>query len=372
MHATGMTWTSSRPDIATVSAAGVVTGDRTRQRRRSQCPTPSATAAAPTVTVRQMLTLSLLRQRRRIGQRDVGSVRHRLRRDLFARSFVSDSPVTLTATPAPNSTFTGWTGCDSVSGATCTVNDDQCAIGHRDLHAEALHAGGREDRHRPRDRDVEPAGHQLRNRLLERLRGHTVVTLTASPALGSAVHGLDWLRRSERIHLHGRHERDERSVSADFLGVPFAVRRRGGRAHVQTRQGARDDTRPSGNWWSSVLETTGARSRWRRRTIAAGSTACGDGSTAWREERTIVQALRGVPRNGTVLDAACGTGRITALLQQEGFRASGCDVSPAMMAVARQRLTSARLRRRSARLRAASSACRIPTSRSTPSPASAC
>ena len=26
MHATGMTWTSSRPDIATVSAAGVVTG----------------------------------------------------------------------------------------------------------------------------------------------------------------------------------------------------------------------------------------------------------------------------------------------------------------------------------------------------------
>ena len=43
----------------------------------------------------------------------------------------------------------------------------------------------------------------------------------------------------------------------------------------------------------------------------------------WREERTIVQALHGVPRSGTVLDAACGTGRITALLQQQGFRASG-------------------------------------------------
>jgi SAM-dependent methyltransferase len=60
----------------------------------------------------------------------------------------------------------------------------------------------------------------------------------------------------------------------------------------------------------------------------------------WREERTIAQALHGVPRGGTVLDAACGTGRITALLQQQGFRATGCDVSPAMMAVARQRLTS--------------------------------
>ncbi|MFL5310528.1 MAG: InlB B-repeat-containing protein [Myxococcales bacterium] len=29
--------------------------------------------------------------------------------------------VTLTAAPAVGSNFTGWTGCDSVSGATCTV-----------------------------------------------------------------------------------------------------------------------------------------------------------------------------------------------------------------------------------------------------------
>lgn len=59
-----------------------------------------------------------------------------------------------------------------------------------------------------------------------------------------------------------------------------------------------------------------------------------------REERAIELALRRVPRHGTVLDAACGTGRITALLQQNGFQAAGCDVSTAMMAVARQRLTS--------------------------------
>jgi hypothetical protein len=36
-------------------------------------------------------------------------------------SFVSDSQVTLTAAANTDSTFTGWTGCDSVSGATCTV-----------------------------------------------------------------------------------------------------------------------------------------------------------------------------------------------------------------------------------------------------------
>jgi ubiquinone/menaquinone biosynthesis C-methylase UbiE len=60
----------------------------------------------------------------------------------------------------------------------------------------------------------------------------------------------------------------------------------------------------------------------------------------WREERAIEWALRGVPRGSAVLDAACGTGRITALLQRSGFRATGCDISLAMMAVAHRRLTS--------------------------------
>jgi ubiquinone/menaquinone biosynthesis C-methylase UbiE len=60
----------------------------------------------------------------------------------------------------------------------------------------------------------------------------------------------------------------------------------------------------------------------------------------WREERSIESALRGVRRGGTVLDAACGTGRITALLQKNGFRATGCDISLAMMTVAHRRLTS--------------------------------
>jgi hypothetical protein len=36
-------------------------------------------------------------------------------------AFNQSSPVTLTATPAFLSIFTGWTGCDSVSGMTCTV-----------------------------------------------------------------------------------------------------------------------------------------------------------------------------------------------------------------------------------------------------------
>ena len=36
-------------------------------------------------------------------------------------SYESGAIVTLTATPATGSNFTSWSGCDAVSGTTCTV-----------------------------------------------------------------------------------------------------------------------------------------------------------------------------------------------------------------------------------------------------------
>jgi len=59
-----------------------------------------------------------------------------------------------------------------------------------------------------------------------------------------------------------------------------------------------------------------------------------------REERAIELALRGLQPGSRILDAACGTGRITALLRHNGYRATGCDISRAMMDVARRRLAS--------------------------------
>ena len=38
------------------------------------------------------------------------------------------------------------------------------------------------------------------------------------------------------------------------------------------------------------------------------------------EERIIRRALRGLPPGNRVLDVACGTGRVTALLRRQGFR----------------------------------------------------
>ena len=42
-------------------------------------------------------------------------------RAVCTASYDSGTPVTLTASPATGSIFTGWSGCNTVSGATCTV-----------------------------------------------------------------------------------------------------------------------------------------------------------------------------------------------------------------------------------------------------------
>jgi SAM-dependent methyltransferase len=59
-----------------------------------------------------------------------------------------------------------------------------------------------------------------------------------------------------------------------------------------------------------------------------------------REERAFELALCGLRPGSGVLDAACGTGRISALLLRNGFRATGCDISRAMMTVARRQLAA--------------------------------
>jgi len=55
------------------------------------------------------------------------------------------------------------------------------------------------------------------------------------------------------------------------------------------------------------------------------------------EERAVARALQMLKPGSTMLDAACGTGRITALLLKNEFAVRGCDISFAMMSVARRR-----------------------------------
>jgi hypothetical protein len=50
--------------------------------------------------------------------------------DICSHVYYDGTPITLTATPSTGSVLTGWSGCDSVTGATCivTVNSDQTVI----------------------------------------------------------------------------------------------------------------------------------------------------------------------------------------------------------------------------------------------------
>lgn len=57
----------------------------------------------------------------------------------------------------------------------------------------------------------------------------------------------------------------------------------------------------------------------------------------------VARAVAFVKRKGAALDVGCGTGRLMGLLGRHGFRTDGIDVSPAMLALARDRYPDARL-----------------------------
>jgi SAM-dependent methyltransferase len=54
-------------------------------------------------------------------------------------------------------------------------------------------------------------------------------------------------------------------------------------------------------------------------------------------ERALARGLAGVAAGGLVLDVPCGTGVLARFLGRRGLRVVGADISPAMLAVARER-----------------------------------
>ena len=70
-----------------------------------------------------------------------------------SEAYNSGTSVTLTATAAAGSTFAGWSGCDTVSGATCTVTMNAARIGHRHFHRRH----GEFRPHRQQDGHLAPA-----------------------------------------------------------------------------------------------------------------------------------------------------------------------------------------------------------------------
>jgi SAM-dependent methyltransferase len=54
-----------------------------------------------------------------------------------------------------------------------------------------------------------------------------------------------------------------------------------------------------------------------------------------REKACILECMKAIPTGGRVLDLPCGTGRLTRMLIERGYRVTGADVSEAMLSRAR-------------------------------------
>src|SRR5438067_328979 len=115
----GVTWTGSNTAVATIDGTGLASGVSAGSTTITATDATGASASS-TLTVKPLFTLSVVPQG--LGTGSVTSSPAGITcGSACSATFVSDTVVTLTATPAAKSDFTGWSGCDSVSGATCTV-----------------------------------------------------------------------------------------------------------------------------------------------------------------------------------------------------------------------------------------------------------
>ena len=119
MTGTGVTWTSSNTAVATIDATGRATGVRAGTTTITATDSAGASAST-TLTVRDQITLSVVRAGAGTGSVISSPAGISCGTDC-SETYDGGTNVTLTATPASGSTFFGWIGCDSVSGATCTV-----------------------------------------------------------------------------------------------------------------------------------------------------------------------------------------------------------------------------------------------------------
>jgi ubiquinone/menaquinone biosynthesis C-methylase UbiE len=62
----------------------------------------------------------------------------------------------------------------------------------------------------------------------------------------------------------------------------------------------------------------------------------------WADKRSILNAMTDLAPGAVILDAPCGTGRISSLFLENGLKVIGGDISGQMMAVARKRLSGAK------------------------------
>ena len=119
MSGTGVTWTSSNTSVAIIDATGRATGVGAGTTTITATDASGASDST-TLTVVGEANLTVFRTGAGTGTVTSNPAGIDCGTDC-SQVYASGTVVTLTATAASNSTFAGWSGCDTVSGATCTV-----------------------------------------------------------------------------------------------------------------------------------------------------------------------------------------------------------------------------------------------------------
>ncbi len=218
MDGTGLTWTSSNPSVGTVSAAGIVSAVG-RGTATVTATDAFGNSGGTTLTVRSMLTLSVMRQGDGIGT-VTSSPTGITCPTACESSFVSDSQVLLTAAPGVDSLFTGWTGCDSVSGATCTVTMTNARSATAIFMLKRFQLTISKTGIGKGTVTSSPVGINCGSACFSDYVINTTVTLTASPATGSIFTGWTGCDAVTGDSCTVRMTA-AKSVAADFLGIPL-------------------------------------------------------------------------------------------------------------------------------------------------------
>ena len=116
---TGVTWTSSNTAIATIDSTGLAHAVNSGATTITATDTSGA-AASTTLRIRDRAALSVVLAGAGAGAVTSAPGGISCGTDC-AELYDVGTTVTLTASPDNRSTFAGWSGCDSVSAATCTV-----------------------------------------------------------------------------------------------------------------------------------------------------------------------------------------------------------------------------------------------------------
>src|SRR2546426_486246 len=213
---TGVVWTSSNGAVATIDAGGRATGLGAGTATIAATD-GSGVSASTTLTVTDRVTLSVVRTG--IGTGSVSGPGISCGTDC-SEPYDRGTSVTLTAAPASGSAFTGWSGCDTVSGTTCTVTMSGARVVTATFDLQRFTLTVNKAGLGSGTVTSSPPGINCGTDCSEPYPSGTVVTLTATPALLNVFTGWDGCDAVSDTTCTVTMSR-ARSVTASFLGVPF-------------------------------------------------------------------------------------------------------------------------------------------------------